>query len=101
MFFTTFEKSAQLWQINKADFMKFIPSLIKAELSEVYVSFPSDKPVDYDIKMQFIKDSYGSEFFHKRFRNTPVSSSKSFTEYSYKLTEMFDRWLQSVKATTK
>ncbi|XP_066959015.1 uncharacterized protein [Macrobrachium rosenbergii] len=93
-----FEKLAVFHQWDSADYGILLGTLLRGRALKVYCGLDPAIASNYDeLKLALLKAfQVNPQVYRKKFREGYVESNESFVQYSHRLRQNFDKWLQLV-----
>ncbi|XP_066988385.1 reticulocyte-binding protein homolog 2a-like [Macrobrachium rosenbergii] len=93
-----FEKLAVFHQWDSADYGILLGTLLRGRALKVYCGLDPAIASNYDeLKLALLKAfQVNPQVYRKKFREGYIESNESFVQYSHRLRQNFDKWLQLV-----
>jgi len=100
LFLVSFEKIAQLNGFLKDKYAAVQQAYLTGKALRVFTELSVDECQDYPTLKAALLTAYAvvPEVYRKRFRNLTKHNSETFSEYTFRLSVQFRRWLESEEA---
>ena len=97
-FFDSFEEVAFLNDWDQEVWARSVPIKFVGKALTLYREIPRENRDNYQLIRQVILAGYGhsSEVYRQEFRNMNKSYTDTYVDYSYKLKQRYNRWIESL-----
>jgi predicted transcriptional regulator len=99
----TFEKIAEVNKWPKEHWSAVLQTQLKGKTLKVFAELSTEQCADFEILKERLLTAYElcPEHYRKKFRTLTKSTSESYSEFAFKLTTLFKRWLEGMKSYDK
>ena len=99
LFFTSFERAVELNKIPRERWPVIIHAIVFGKAQRVLAALSLAEVQNYNVVKETLLTAFDvcADVFRKRFRNITKNYNETFTEFSFKIHEAFDRWLMKTE----